>query len=264
MTIGMKKSDKLKHLFRIWPMHTIATSTWLMKQGLNYSNLNKYVKSNWVRKLSSGSFQREHDTVSWEGAVYGLQVQHPNTFYVGARTALELQGAAHFVPLGQAKLFIFTSNPRKLPLWFVSFMKTLNMQCSYLQYRFLPPQLGLTTHDCGEFQIEISSRERAALEVVDLLGKFHDFEECRLLFENLGTLRPKIVQELLEGCTSIKAKRIFLFLSKNLGHKWVKDLDLTRINLGTGPRDVTPGGHYDPEFKITYPKGFFDEDKLEV
>lgn len=262
--MGMNKSDKLKHLLRIWPMHTIATSTWLMKQGINYGNLDKYVKSSWVKKLSSGSFQREHDTVSWEGAVYGLQLQHQNTFYVGGRTALELQGAAHFVPLGRSKLFIFTSSRRQLPHWFLNFIKKLEMHCTYLQYRFLSGGLGLTTYDCGEFQIEISSRERAALEVVELLDRSHDFEECRLLFENLGTLRPKVVQELLVGCTSIKAKRIFLFLSKNLGHKWVKDLDLSRINLGTGPRDVTPGGHYDPEFKITYPKGFFDDDKLEV
>lgn len=264
MTMGMKKPDKLKHLLHIWPMHTIATSTWLMRQGLSYGNLHKYVRSNWVKKLSSGSFQREQDSISWEGAVFGLQRQYTNTFYVGGRTALELQGAAHFVPLGQEKLFIFTYSRRKPPLWFLSFIKTLEMQCAYLQYRFLPSQLGLTTYNCGEFQIEISSRERAAIEVVELLDRFHDFEECRLLFENLGTLRPKVVQELLEGCSSIKAKRVFLFLSKNLGHKWIKDLDLTRISLGSGPRDLIPGGQYDPEFKITYPRGFFDDDKLEV
>lgn len=55
MTIVMKKSDKLKHLLRIWPMHTIATSTWFMKQGLSYGNLNKYVKSNWVKNSCSST-----------------------------------------------------------------------------------------------------------------------------------------------------------------------------------------------------------------
>ncbi len=258
------KSDKIKHLLHIWPMHTIVTASWLMTQGITYFNLNNYVRSGWIKRVGSGAFQRMHDTVSWEGAVYGLQKQFPKTFYVGGRTALELLGAAHFLPLSQTKLFIFTSDRKMPPRWFLRFMETLEVKYDHLQYRFLPPHLGVTIYDCGEFKIEISTRERASLEMVELLGRFHNFEECRLLFENLGTLRPMLVQKLLKGCTSIKAKRIFLFLSKRLGHKWVEDIDLTQLELGSGPRDLTPGGVYDTEFKITYPKGFFDDDKLEV
>lgn len=264
IVMGMNKSDKLKRLMQVWPMHTVATAGWLKEYGITYGNLNKYVSSGWAAKLGSGAFVRPHDSITWEGAVFGLQKQHPDTFYVGGRTALELSGAAHFIPLGQEKLFIFTSRRGPLPTWFSNYLETEGRECAYLQYRFLPAGLGFTVHDCGEFQIETSTRERAALEVVELLGLSHDFEECRLLFENLGTLRPKLVQDLLESCTSIKAKRVFLFLAKNLGHKWYKDLDLTRIELGSGPRDITPGGSYDPEFKITYPKAFFDDDKLEV
>ena len=262
--MGENKSDKLKRLLRIWPMHTFVTAGWLKEHSITYSNLNKYVKSGWITKVSSGVFQRVHDKVSWEGATFGLQMQFPETFYVGGKTALELLGAAHFVPLGQQKLYIFTSQRKNLPLWFRRYTQAQEMQYAHLQYRFLPAKIGITTFDCGEFKIELSTRERAALEVVKLLGRFHDFEECRLLFENLGTLRSRVVQELLEQCRSIKAKRLFLFLSKNLGHKWVKDLDMTRIDLGSGPRDLTPGGHYDPEFMITYPKEFYDADKLDV
>jgi hypothetical protein len=256
--------DKIKHLMQIWPMHTVATASWLLENDITYGNLSNYTKSGWVKKLGSGAFVRPNDDVSWEGAIAGLQKQYPHTFYVGGRTALELLGAAHFIPLNQAKLFVFTSHRRHLPNWFLNYTKSNNLDSAYLQYRSLPPLLGVTSYDCGEFAIEISSRERAALEVVELLGQFHDFEGCRLLFENLSTLRPKLVQELLEGCTSIKAKRIFLFLAKNLGHKWFSDLDLTHLDLGSGPRDITPGGSYDPEFKITYPKDFFDDDRLEV
>ncbi|MBP6985980.1 MAG: type IV toxin-antitoxin system AbiEi family antitoxin domain-containing protein [Alphaproteobacteria bacterium] len=262
--MSTNRTDKIKHLMQIWPMHTVATASWLMEHNITYGNLSKYVKSGWVKKLSSGAFVRPHDEISWEGAVAGLQNQYPNCFYVGGRTALELLGAAHFIPMSKSKLFIFTYERRQLPFWFSNYTKNIGLACAYLQYRFLPPKLGITSYDCGEFKIEISSRERAALEVVELLGQHHDFEGCRLLFENLSTLRPKLVQELLEGCTSIKAKRIFLFLSKNLGHKWFNDLDLTRVDFGSGPRDITPGGVYDPEFKITYPRDFFNDDKLEV
>lgn len=262
--MSTKKQDKLKLLLQLWPMHTIATSRWLSKQGMSYDNLERYERSGWVRRVGSGAFQRASDRVSWEGAVFGLQKQHQIQFYIGGRTALELQGAAHFIPLGQPRVFLFSSTKKQLPLWFANYIQALDVHCTYLQYRFLSPQLAITSYDCGEFQIEVSTRERAALEVLELLGRFHTFEECRLLFENLGTLRPKVVQDLLEGCSSIKAKRVFLFLSKNLGHRWFKDLDLSRINLGSGPRDLVPGGVYDPEFQLTYPKGFFDDDRLEV
>jgi Transcriptional regulator, AbiEi antitoxin, Type IV TA system/Transcriptional regulator, AbiEi antitoxin N-terminal domain len=262
--MSTKKQDKLKSLLQLWPMHTIATSRWLSKQGMTYDNLERYERSGWVRRVGSGAFQRASDNVSWEGAVFGLQNQHPTQFYIGGRTALELQGAAHFLPLGQPRVFLFSSSRKQLPLWFANYIQALDVHYTYLQYRFLPPQLALTFYDCGEFKIEVSTRERAALEVLELLGRLHTLEECRLLFENLGTLRPKVVQDLLEGCSSIKAKRVFLFLTKNLGHRWFKDLDLSRINLGSGPRDLVPGGVYDPEFQLTYPKGFFDDDRLEV
>lgn len=259
-----KNQYKLKSLLALWPKHTVLTSRWLLKQGLSHENLAGYQKSGWVRRVGSGAFQQTSDNISWEGTVYGLQKQHPGLFHIGGRTALELLGAAHFIPLGQPNVFLFCSKRRPLPLWFVKYVKTLEVQFTYLQYTILPPQLGMTQYNCGDFQIEVSSRERAALELVELLGRFHKFEECRLLFENLGTLRAEVVQELLESCTSIKAKRVFLFLAKNLGHKWFKNLDISCIDMGSGPRDLSSGGQYDPEFQITYPKGFFDDDKLEV
>lgn len=264
MVLNTTKHDKIKLLHEVWPIHTIATTHWLRTKGFSHDNLAGYKKSGWISQVGVGVFKRTNDIVSWEGAVFGLQQQYPHQFHIGGRTALELLGAGHFVPLGRSKLFIFSTYKRKLSLWFRSFMLTIEKHVDYLQHSFLPPQVGLTTYNCGDFDIMLSSRERAALEVVELLGKFHDFEECRLLFENLGTLRPKLVQELLVGCSSIKAKRVFLFLCKNLGHKWFNDLDLSAIDLGIGPREIIPGGIYDPEFKITYPKGFFDDDRLEI
>ncbi len=264
MAIPIKKQNKLQSLLQFWPMHTLATSKWLLKQGLSYSNLVGYQKSGWICHVGTGTFKRINDQVSWEGAIFGLQNQYPGLFSIGGRTALELQGAGHFIPMNQSTVFLFSSKKKKIPLWFATYMKDLMIRCTYLQYRFLPPHIALTYHTYGDFQINISTRERAALEMVELLGRFHTFEECRLLFENLGTLRPHVVQELLEKCSSIKAKRIFLFLSKNVGHTWFKNLNLTTIELGSGPRNLFPGGIYDPEFQLTYPKGLFDNERLEV
>lgn len=262
--MNTKKQDKLKHLFEIWPVHTIATANWLLRHGFKYENLAGYLHSGWISRVGAGAFKRQKDQLTWEGAIYGVQQQYPHRIHLGGRTALELSGASHFIPLGQPKLFLFSSEKKKFPLWISKFFKSIKIPYAYLQYNFLPSELGLTQYNCGEFHLIISSRERAALELVELLARFHDFEECRLLFENLGTLRANLVQELLESCTSIKAKRVFLFLSKHLGHQWVKDLNISRIDLGSGPRYICTDGIYDPEFKITIPKGFFNDDKLGV
>lgn len=262
--MSIKKYDKIKKMFDLWPKQTIAPARWLVSQGLSYSNLERYEHSCWIEKVSPGAYIYQQDTVSWEGAVYGLQRQHEDAFFVGGKTAIELLGAAHYIPYHQNQVFIFSPQAKRAPNWLKKFGEAKGITFHCLQYAFLPNQLGVTTFDCGGFQIEISSRERAALEMIELLGRFHTFDECMLIFENLGSLRPTVIQELLEACTSIKAKRVFLFLAKQLGHKWFNDLDLTKVDLGKGVREITKNGKYDPEFKIMYPKGLFGDDKLEI
>ncbi|HCY75809.1 MAG TPA: hypothetical protein DHV28_07790 [Ignavibacteriales bacterium] len=56
--------------------------------------------------------------------------------------------------------------------------------------------------------------------------------------ERLTTLRPKLVQSLLEECNSVKVKRLFRFLAEKLEHNWFKELQLENINLGSGERVI--------------------------
>lgn len=260
----VERSYKIKKMLRIWPLHTIATSTWLKKNDIMSSNIEKYIQSGWIQNVGHGAYQRVDDNISWEGVLYGLQTQYPSSFHVGGRSALELLGAAHFLSLGHIKPFIFTSQKKKPAKWFGIALAKLSVDYVQLQNNSIASGIGMTTYDCGEFKIVISTRERAALELVDLLGRFHDFEECKLIFENLNTARSDLIQELLENCTSVKSKRVFLFLAKRLEHKWFEILNLSKIDLGVGPRNITPGGTYDKEFQITYPKEIFYDDKIEV
>jgi hypothetical protein len=259
------EKTKLKSLLENWPMHTIVTASWLLEQGYSYSNIQKYIRSSWIQSVgTSGAYKRPHDTISWEGAVYGLQQQHPHTFYVGGKSALEKQGAAHYVSFGQSALFLFTNKKQGLPFWIQDFVTQKDMTQYHFYTKLLPENLGLTSFDCGEFSIQIASRERAALEMAELLNKHHTFEECRLVFENLSTLRPQLMQELLEACTSIKAKRVFLFLSDKLNLPWMKHINTSTIDLGQGERQLTPQGYFDAHYKITYPKDLFENDTFSV
>ena len=71
--------------------------------------------------------------------------------------------------------------------------------------------------------------------------------------EGLNNLRPNQVQKLLEDCSSIKVKRLFLYLAEKANHNWVKHLNTERIDLGSGKRSIVKNGVYDSKYKITVP-----------
>jgi len=75
------------------------------------------------------------------------------------------------------------------------------------------------------------------------------------VMESLLTLRPVLVQELLEACTSVKVKRLFLYMAQTANLPFVQKLDLTKTNLGKGDRTVVKEGRLDPKYRITVPRG---------
>jgi hypothetical protein len=82
------------------------------------------------------------------------------------------------------------------------------------------------------------------------------FDDARLLMEGLTTLRPSVLQSLLEDCNSVKAKRLFLSLAESAGHAWLGKLDLARVDLGKGKRVLVKGakgGRLDAKYQIVLP-----------
>jgi hypothetical protein len=55
---------------------------------------------------------------------------------------------------------------------------------------------------------------------------------------------------LLEKCNSVKVKRLFLYFAELSNHSWFKRLDLSKIDLGKGVREVTKGGKYNQKYNI--------------
>ena len=118
----------------------------------------------------------------------------------------------------------------------------------------LPPVLGLVNFEEKNFPIRIASPERAILECLFLAPDKLDLVECYQIMEGLTNLRPNLMQELLEGCTSIKVKRLFLYLADKAGHQWLSFIDNSKISLGKGDRSVVKGGVYISEYRISVPK----------
>jgi hypothetical protein len=92
------------------------------------------------------------------------------------------------------------------------------------------------------------------LETLYLTPQKIDYLEVYQIFESLTTLRPQVIQVLLESCHSIKVKRLFCLLAQQFGYAWNKQLKLDRLNFGKGVRSLSEsGGVYVPEYQLVIP-----------
>ncbi|MBI3555777.1 MAG: type IV toxin-antitoxin system AbiEi family antitoxin [Deltaproteobacteria bacterium] len=250
-----EKNSKLNSLLKTWPPGTVAVVPWLEKLGVYQQLAYQYERAGWVKRVGRGAYTRLNDTVDWPGGVHAFQQQLGLSIHVGGKTALELKGLGHFAAIGEgAYLYLFGSADEKPPGWFLKHDWKRRVSYKMPQLFDGKPGLGLTSHSYDAFSIQISSPERAILEVLHLTPGEQSVEEALLLIEGLATLRPKLVQELLECCRSIKAKRLFLALAERCNHAWLKKLDLSKVQLGKGKRMIVSGGVLDPKYQITLPR----------
>lgn len=91
------------------------------------------------------------------------------------------------------------------------------------------------------------------MECLYLAPEHQPLLETYELMEGLNNLRPVTVQKLLESCTSVKVKRLFLYMAEKAGHDWFNYLKTEKIDLGSGKRVVVPGGRFNTKYQITVP-----------
>ena len=100
----------------------------------------------------------------------------------------------------------------------------------------------------------VSSPERAILECLNLPEAASSLLDIYYIMESLTTLRPKLVQMLLESCSSQKVKRLFMYMAEKAGHPWFKALKPDTITLGTSRYMAVPTGKYIAKYNMTIPK----------
>ncbi|PIW85457.1 MAG: hypothetical protein COZ32_06905 [Nitrospirae bacterium CG_4_10_14_3_um_filter_53_41] len=252
--MNSQNRSKLNQILRAWPQGTVAVHSWLSERGVYRQLVDAYRKTAWLDRLGRGAFIREGDSVDWTGGLYAVQEQLGLSIHGGGKTALQIQGYAHYLPLGKDTLVsLFGSPGEKLPVWFRK--HDWGVKLRYTTTKLFPPQgnPGITIKEMGAYSIRLSSPERAIMELLYYVPRGESFEEARLLMEGLTTLRPGLVQTLLEACGSVKVKRLFMYLTEVCNHAWVKKLDLSKIDFGKGKRMIVTGGRLDPKYKISVP-----------
>lgn len=246
--------SKINQLLTAWPKGTVAPSTWLATRGVPRQLADTYCKRGWLRRLARGAYARADDReIRWTGAVWTLQRLLHMTVHPGGKTALELQGDAHFLPLGGGRVMLFGEPGERLPAWFRT--HDWGVKILYVTTNLFPAgsDLGFTELTDRDLALRVSARERALLELLHHVPEKESFEEARLLMEAQTTLRPSVLQPLLEACNSVKVKRLFLSLAETANHAWLGRLNLTRIDLGKGKRVLVKGGRLDAKYQIVLP-----------
>ncbi len=255
------KTNKLNLLLTNWPSNAVYACSWMHGQGYSYELIDKYRKSQWLVPVGHGAVARAGDTITWEGGLYTIQRQLNLLIHVGSKSALLVKGYGHFVPQGKNwTLTLFASPTTKLPAWFKSYKWGVKLEYMTSSLFRGSQKQTLSDFDKGSFAIKVAAPELAMMEMLSLVPQRESLEEAKLLMEGLSTLRPQLVQNLLENCSSLKVKRLFLFLAEECHHEWMKELNLKKIKLGKGRRVIEKGGVWHPKYLITVPKDMMQKE----
>jgi hypothetical protein len=173
---------------------------------------------------------------------------------VGGRTALELQGYAHYLPQRTKQVHLY--GPERPPVWLDQLRLDVRFRYHNSRRLFRSNPDAVTNQAWGQWNwpLVLSTPERALLELLDELPKRESFHGVDKLVEGLVNLSPQRLQGLLERCRSVKVKRLFFFFADRHAHAWTRRIQKKSIDLGNGKRMLVKGGKLDPTYQITVPE----------
>lgn len=271
--MAKQKRQTLNWLERHLPEGLLVDAAWLSSRGYSTGLRSQYVAAGWLDQPARRVYQRRRAPLTWQQVVVSLQTLLGHDLVAGGRTALELQGYAHY--LQQRSTSVYLYGPKKPPTWLADlpiearflyrndgklFGKERASTAPHTLEAAQSPQRpdSITVQPWAQWNwpLMISSPERAILELLDELPDKESFHDADMLMEGLSTLSPRKLQKLLADCKSIKVKRLFFFFADRHKHPWLKHLDKKAVDLGSGKRMLVKGGRLDSQYQITVPKDF--------
>ena len=158
-----------------------------------------------------------------------LQTLLGYSYAVGGRTALELQGFAHYLSARHREIHLYGT--QKPPGW--TFKLKLDDRFVFhnasrlFTSEVMRPHRSKDHSENGlqqssyvrqpwgqwEWPLTMSSPERAIFELLDEVPQRETFHQADVLIEGLSNLSPRRLQTLLTVCRSVKVKRLFLWCS---------------------------------------------------
>ena len=240
--MASETGSKINQLLKKWPSGSVAVLPWLERQGAYQQLVHEYIKTSWLR-----GWAREPMPGRRQGRVDRWSLCHPGADWGSPYTRAEkprfkCRGMPISCRWGKASTVSLFGLPNvKLPAWFKEYRWEVKIRYTATNLFAGEENQGLTKRELGSYSVTVASPERAMMEVLYLAPHQESYEEAKLLMEGLTTLRPRLVQALLERCNSVKVKRLFMVLAESFQHAWVKKLDLSKVDFGKGKRMLVRG-----------------------
>ena len=224
------KNGKLQSLYTRLSGGTPVTSAQLADMGISADLAVHYARSGWLKRLGRGVYCRPGEPLSLHPSLLILQRQIPG-LHVGGKTALDWYGVRHFVSQ-QPVLHIYGWMTARLPDWFVQ-----HFPSEYHRKRLFDEapekMLGVGRFENRDSAPDVSSPERALLELLSEVGIRQPLQEAKEIAESTYSLRADVLTELLKRCTSVKTVRLCLRLGRELSLPWAGKLDETTLPKGS-------------------------------
>ena len=254
-TMSIENGNKLNRLLQKNNRGGLYFSAWLKENGYSDQLVDRYRNSGWLSALSKGVMYRTGDKLRSFQVLESYNGQLNKNFHIAAHSALELFGFNHYVPMGKPVLMIGHPKEETVPDW----MKNNDLDYSlkfFSTKTFSTTRLASFNSDYPHLQASVP--EQAFLESLLLTPKQYSCMDMFYIMEQLTTLRPDVLQKLLENTDNLKVKRMFLYMAEKAGHDWFQSLNTDRIELGTAKHKLVENGVYVPKYRITLPRELYE------
>ncbi|HUH75114.1 MAG TPA: type IV toxin-antitoxin system AbiEi family antitoxin domain-containing protein [Chitinophagales bacterium] len=255
--------SRRKLLEELVPEGIIVSRKWIKQEsGLSNHTIDNLIKSEQLKLLWKGLYTRGVVSLTWQSVIYTLQHILQTDFIIGGLTALELKGFSHYVTnSSNVKVHLYGND--KLPIWTKEILKndffvkhTRAGLFDEMDKSLSEKYTSIIPWKDNMGGLKISTPERACLEMLNQVPHSISFEHADQLIQGMTALSPRTLQVLLEMCSNIKVKRLFLWFAKRHNYVWFNKLNLEKIDLGSGKRVIEKGGELDKDYLITVPKDF--------
>ena len=247
------------------PPGFLVDARWLAANGVGAGAVRNYVDRGWLERLAWGVYRRPlpggaaiQGVVPWKTALLSLQRIMKYDVHMGGLSALDLLS---FASCQQHSVHIYGD----VPTW-LDRVPTDKPFTVHRRRHFKGDETGIleTARDRGWsslmaiwlWQMKVSSRERALLEVLINLCSEADFDNVDAIFRRVSLLRPHVMMEVLAACQSMTAQRLFFVFADRHQHTYLKDMDRSAIDFGASLQTSVRGGEVHPKYNVHVPKRY--------
>ena len=211
-----------------------------MRLGVSADLAVHYVRAGWLVRLARGVFRRPEQGLALQTSLKLLENRVAG-LHVGGKSALDGQGVRQYVAQ-QSALHLYGWTAARLPEWFLN-----EFPAEYHRKRLFDERPEALLHVMpleGRSEApQVSTPERALLELLSEIGVRQPLQEARELMESTYNLRGAVLQELLLHCTRVKTVRLCLQLGRDLSLPWMGKLSPSELPTGSDRPWVSRGRH---------------------